>query len=164
MMKIASLKEIQLGSALVGHLLLLRLQGEKLAILVHGPQPQPAPGLITLSPSPMLRWLQPRALDAICVDLGAVELVFAPKLEAFSSGPQHYVPGALIIETEGAALICSDANGMEARIGISDWRLRTSPLQGSSFYIREWQLGLPGAIVNDMLDIVYTQKPPGPGP
>jgi hypothetical protein len=158
MIKIAGLKEIQLSNASPGHLLLFRQQGEKFAILVHGPQqqPQPAVGLIIISQSPMVRWLQPQALDTICVDLGPFELVFAPKLDAFSSGAQHFVPGALIVESEGTSLICSDPNGIEIRVGISDWRLRTAPIQGANFYIREWQLGL--AAVDNKTDVVYTQN------
>jgi hypothetical protein len=163
MMKVASLKDIQFSKASPGHLLLFRQEGEKFAIPVHGAQPRPALGFITLSQaSPILRWLNPQAADPICVDLGPVELVFAPTLEAFSSGSQHYRPGALIIETDGPALVCFDPTGTEkVRVGISDWRLRTDPVQ-NNFYILQWQLGLPA--IEDKLDVVYTRKPPQQGP
>jgi hypothetical protein len=162
MIKIASLKEIRLSAASPGHLLLFRRLGEKFVILVHGPQQQApaAVGLITLTggTSPALHWLQPQALDTPVVDLGPCEFVLVPKLEEFSSGTQHHAPGAMIIETEGPALICKDlSNGMDARIGIANWRLRTGPVQGSNFYIREWQLGV-AAVDDNKFDVVYAQR------
>ncbi len=98
MIKIATLKEIQLSNAPTGHLLLIRQQGPRFAILVHGPdvQPEPAIGLMTLAQSPMLRCLRPDALDTVCVDLGPLEIVISPELETYSSGPQKFVPGTLI--------------------------------------------------------------------
>ena len=160
MIKVASLKEVQISTASPGHLLLWGQQGEKFAIRVQGPEAQPTLGFITLSleAPPIVRWLRPQAYDPSCVDLGPFELLFAPMLEAIFPGTEHFAVGALIVEPDGPALICFDPNGAEIRVGVPDWRLRTSPIRSSSFYIREWQLRLT-SVDDGKFDVVYTQTP-----
>lgn len=79
-----------------------------------------------------------------CIDLGAPEIRAPARLSVFSLEPHYSRPGNVVIDDEGAWIICQDTeNSEELWLDVSTGHVH--PQRRDAWYVPTWSLGIRDA-------------------